>query len=328
MGKEAIEPNSSRSPASDDRLGALLFYSRFDDPKEWEAALKSHLPSLDFRVYPEVGDPADIKYALVWKPFPGFFQDLRNISLVVNLGAGIDSIAGRTDLPSVPVSRLCDSGMVALMKSYVLFAAIRYARTIPEFEAAKRRGEWQYIHPRALSKIKIGVVGLGKLGSAVASALAELGFDTRGWDFMPKSIAGVKSSSDPTDWESFLSEIEILVNMLPLTPKTRNMIDAGVFRSLRRGAKFINASRGEVVDEDALVDALRSGHLGGATLDAFATEPLPAGHPLWTMENVLITPHLASITIPEAAAADVAESIRRVARGDDPLNKVELERGF
>jgi glyoxylate/hydroxypyruvate reductase A len=106
------------------------------------------------------------------------------------------------------------------------------------------------------------------------------------------------------------------------------MIDARVFNALRTGTKFINASRGEVVDEIALLDALKSGRVGGATLDAFVTEPLPAGHPFWKMENVLITPHLASITVPEVAAQDVAESIRRISRGDQPLNMVSLERGF
>jgi glyoxylate/hydroxypyruvate reductase A len=316
------------SPVSDERYGALLFYSEFDDPTEWAAALKTHIPSLDFRVYPKVGDPSEVKYALVWKPFPGFFQSLKSLSLVVNLGAGVDSLAGRTDLPNVPISRLCDSGMVALMKSYVLFAAIRYARSVPEFEQAQRRGEWRYIHPRPLSKIKVGVIGLGKLGSAVALALADLGFDTRGWDLMPKSLKGVKSFSDPLQWEAFLSDVEVLVNMLPLTAQTRGKIDARVFDALRPGTKFINASRGEVVDEAALLEALKSGQLGGATLDAFVREPLPAGHPFWKMENVLITPHLASITVPEAAARDVAESIRRVSQGDEPLNMVHLERGF
>lgn len=325
---ENLNLGALRSPASSEDYGALLFYSEFDDPVEWSSAVKVHIPSLDFRVYPDVGDPREVKYALVWKPFSGFFKSLKNLSLVINLGAGVDSLAGRTDLPNVPVSRLCDSGMIALMKSYVLFAAIRYARTIPEFEQAQRRGEWYYIHPRPLSKIKVGVLGLGKLGSAVAAALGELGFDTRGWDFMQKSIPGVKSFSDPGQWEAFLSDVEIFVNMLPLTAQTRGKIDARVFNSLRRGTKFINASRGEVVDEVALLEALKSGQIGGATLDAFVNEPLPAAHPFWKMENVLITPHLASITVPEVAARDVAESIRRVSRGDEPLNRVHLERGF
>ena len=313
---------------SNHHYGAVLFYSEFDSPKEWGEELKRHIPALDFRVYPEVGDPDDVRYALVWKPFPGFFAELKNLALVVNLGAGIDALAGRDDLPNVPIARLCDPGMVALMKSYVLFAVIRYARDIPVFEAAKRRGEWHYVHPRALDGIRVGVFGLGALGTAVAGVLAETGFDVRGWDLSPKTIPGVKCYSDPATRDAFLSEVEILVNMLPLTAQTCKVIDEGVFNALPRGAKFINASRGPVVDEAALIAALRSGQIGGATLDVFAVEPLPASHPFWAMENVLITPHLASITIPQAAARDVAESIRLVSQGYDPLHRTSPARGF
>ena len=213
------------------------------------------------------------------------------------------------------------------MRSYVLFSVIRYARDIPDFEAAKRRNEWRYIHPRPLHRIKVGVLGLGHLGTAVASALADAGFDVRGWDQAEKAITGVTchSGADMTD---FLSEVEILVNMLPLTTSTRGMIGRSIFDALPTGAKFVNASRGLVVDEPALVEALQSGQLGGATLDVFWTEPLPKDHPFWAMENVLITPHLASITVPEAAARDVAESIRRVSGGGAPLHVVTPARGY
>jgi glyoxylate/hydroxypyruvate reductase A len=316
------------SNQADGEYGALVFYSEFDDPEAWRAALHRHLPSLDFRVYPEIGDADDVRYVLAWKPFPGFFEPFKNLSLVVNLGAGVDSLTGREDLPEVPIARLADSGMVAMMKSYVLFAVIRYARNIPSFEQAKLRREWHYIHPRPLDEIKVGVLGLGALGSAAATALAALGFDVRGWDRAEKSIPGVRCDRDPADWNRFLSETEILVNMLPLTPGTRGMIDAKVFSALPAGASFVNAPRGEVVDESALIEALRSGHLGGATLDVFAVEPLPRNHPFWTMDNVLITPHLASITVPEKAACDVAESIRRVSAGKPPLHQVDPRQGY
>ncbi|MEW9805054.1 2-hydroxyacid dehydrogenase [Mesorhizobium marinum] len=307
--------------------GAVLFYSKFDDPVEWGAVLKSELPDLDFRVYPDVGDADEIRTVLAWQPPPGFFEPYRNLTLVVNLGAGIDSLAGRADLPDVPISRLSDSGMIALMRSYVLFSVIRYARNIPDFEAAMRVKEWRYIHPTPLHRIKVGVMGLGHLGAAVASSLAQAGFDVRGWDQAKKAIPGVNCHSG-AELASFLSDVEILVNMLPLTPSTRGMIGREVFEAVPRGAKFVNASRGLIVDEPALVEALRTGQIGAATLDVFWTEPLPAEHPFWAMENVLITPHLASITVPEAAARDVAESIRRVAAGQGPLHLTEPQRGY
>lgn len=314
------------SPAS--KATALLFYSEFDDPTEWGEALKANLPGLDFRVYPEVGNPDEIGYVLAWRPPADFFAPFAGIKLVVNLGAGVDSLTGRPDLPDVPICRLSDPGMVALMRSYVLFSVIRYARDMPDFEAAKRRHEWHYIHPTPLDRIRVGVLGLGALGSAVAASLADLSFDVRGWDLSPKDIPGVKCISDPDQWRSFLGDVDILVNMMPLTAGTRGLIDAEVFSALAPGTKFVNASRGEVVDEDALLAALRSGQVGAATLDVFVSEPLRADHPFWEMENVYITPHLASITVPDSAAKDVAESIRRIERGERPLHQVNPKAGF
>jgi glyoxylate/hydroxypyruvate reductase A len=307
---------------------AVVFYSAFDDPVAWRRALLAELPDLDFRVAPEVGEPDDVRYVLAWKPPPGFFAPFRNLKLVVNLGSGVDSLVGRDDLPEVPISRLSDAGMVSLMTSYVLFAVIRYARDFHHFERAQRRGEWNYIHPRALGTFRVGVLGLGQLGGAAARALAGVGFNVRGWSRTPRSIEGVKCVAGLDSLDGFLAETDILAIMLPITPETRGLLDGRRLGLLPQGAKLINVSRGAVVDEPALITALRSGRIGEATLDVFAVEPLPAGHPLWTMENVLITPHLASITVPEDAARDVAESIRRVRSGAPPLHLVDPRRGY
>jgi len=307
---------------------ALVFSSGFDDPVAWRQALQAELPDLDFRVAPETGDADDVRYVLAWKPPQGFFAPFRNLSLVVNLGSGVDSLVGRDDLPDVPISRLSDAGMVSLMTSYVLFAVIRYARDLHHLERAQRRGEWHYIHPRALSTFRVGVLGLGELGGAAARALTGVGFDARGWSRTPKSIPGVTCVAGLESLDAFLAEADILVIMLPMTSETRGLIDARRLGLLPSDAKLINVSRGAVVDEPALVAALQSGRIAEATLDVFAVEPLPAGHPFWSMENVLITPHLASITVPEDAARDVAESIRRIRSGAPPLYLVDPRRGY
>ncbi len=306
----------------------ILFASAFDDAAAWGKALLAELPDATFWVYPDIPDPAAVTTALVWKPPQGLFAPLTNLRLVVNLGAGVNSLLARSDLPNVPIVRLSDPGMVSLMVSYVLFAVIRYARDIDKFEEAQRQGEWRYIHPRALSAVKVGVLGLGELGGPAASALAGLGFDVRGWSRSPKEVPGVVCSYGMDSLEALLSELEIVVIMLPLTAETRGLIDVPRLRRMKAGAKLINASRGAVVDEAALIACLADGHLGGATLDVFTTEPLPPASPLWRMPNVLITPHLASITVPEAAARDVAESIRRVQRGEPPLHAVDARRGY
>jgi glyoxylate/hydroxypyruvate reductase A len=306
---------------------AVIFYSQFDDANAWRNALQAELPDLDFRVDPDA-DPQAVRYALAWKPPTGFFAAFPNLALVVNLGAGVDSLVGRDDLPDVPISRLSDDGMVSLMTSYVLFAVIRYARDIPTFERAQRRAQWHYIHPRPLSAVKVAVLGLGELGSAAAASLAQTGFDVTGWARTQKTIPGVRCVAGRDALGDVLARSEIVVILLPLTPETRGLIGARELALMPRGAKLINAARGAVVDEQALIDSLRAGQIAEATLDAFTVEPLPRGHPFWAMENVLITPHLASITVPERAAHDVAESIRRVRAGKTPLHAVDPRRGY
>ncbi|GLK73902.1 glyoxylate/hydroxypyruvate reductase A [Ancylobacter dichloromethanicus] len=307
---------------------ALVFYSPVDDARAWRAALEAELPDLDFRVDPDIGDAAEIRYALAWLPPKGFFARFPHLQLVTNLGAGVDALVRRDDLVPVKFSRLSDPGMVAMMTSYVVFAVTRYARDIPVFERAKRRGEWEYVHPRALSEIRVAVLGLGELGGPAARMLASMGFTVSGWSRGPKDIPGVASHTGRDGLERVLAENEIIVSLLPLTPDSRGLLGAAEFALMPKGAKFINASRGAVVDEAALIAALRSGQVGEATLDVFETEPLPQGHPFWSLDNVLITPHLASITVPKLAARDVAESIRRVRRGLPPLHEVDPGRGY
>jgi glyoxylate/hydroxypyruvate reductase A len=311
------------------RPDAIVLYSEIDDPEPWRAALARELPEAAFHVFPDLPDPAAITAAIVWKPPAGFFAPFPNLRLVVNLGAGVDTLVRRDDLPDgVPIARLSDPGMVALMTSYVLFAVIRYAREIDIYEAAKGRREWRYIAPRPLASVKVGVLGLGELGLAAAHALSGLGLDVTGWSRSARTVPGIRSVHGPDALDALIGSVEILVIMLPLTPETEGLIGEARLRLMRRGAKLINVARGPIIDEEALIAALADGHLGGATLDVFAREPLPASSPLWDMPNVLVTPHLASIPVPEASAKVVAESIRRVRRGEPPLHLADPARGY
>lgn len=309
-------------------MSTLVFYSEFDSFEEWSALLAPYLPGVTICRAETVQKPDEVHYALAWKPPRGFFAPYRNLRLLVNLGVGVDSLVGRNDLPDIPIIRLSDPDMARMMASYVLFAVLRYARDIPAFERAQRERRWRYLHPRAPAGIRVGVLGLGELGAYAARELARQGFDVRGWSRSKKEIAGIRCSSGLASLDDFLSQSDILVVMLPLTPHTTSLLSAERLARLPQGAAFINVSRGAIVDQAALTDALRSGQIAEATLDVFDREPLPPHDPLWQMDNVLITPHLASVAIPTSAARQVAENIQRAARGEPVTNQVFPERGY
>ena len=308
--------------------GTLVFYSEFDNFDQWKRLLLSEIPTLDIQQASAVTAPEKVRYALVWKPPEHFFQRWPNLELVINLGAGVDALVGRCDLSNIPVTRLSDPNMARMMAGYVLFAVLRYARDIPFFEQMQKQARWQYRHPRAAEEIRVGIMGLGELGGTTAQEVARQGFSVVGWSRTAKQIDGVECHHGMASLNEFLSRSDILVIMLPSTPETRGLLNDQRLAALPHGANLINVSRGDIVDEPALIASLSSGQIGGATLDVFAQEPLPESHPLWSMENVLITPHLASVALPGSAAKQIAANIQRVNDKQPPLHCVDLNRGY
>jgi len=307
----------------------LVFYSALDPFEDWRDALTPHLgDAVQIQNHDAITDPEKVHYALVWMPPDGFFARFPNLSLVTNLGAGVDRLVARDDLPDVPVTRLSDPEMGRMMASFVLFAVLRHARNIPFFEAAQMRREWAYKHPRPATDISVAVLGLGELGALAATEIARQGFVTHGWATRPKDLPGVTVHHGDDALDQVLGLADIVVSMLPLTPRTRKLLNAERFARMKPDASFINVSRGEVVDETALVAALKAGHLSGATLDVFEKEPLASDHPLWSVPGVLITPHLASVALPKSAAPQIAANIHAIRRGDELRNTVSRVHGY
>jgi glyoxylate/hydroxypyruvate reductase A len=304
----------------------MVFYSTADSFDDWRAALAAE--NIDLRRDGDITDKASVRHALVWKPPHGFFAAFPSLALVVNLGAGVDALVGRDDLPSVAITRLSDPKMARMMAGYVLFAVTRHARNIPAFERAQRQRRWHYIHPRDPETIRVGILGLGQLGLAAAFECARQGYQVQGWSSTLKLVDGVRTFAGLDALPEILAGSDILVCMLPQTPHTIGLLSAERLALMKAGAAFINVSRGSIVDEPALVNALRSGHIAEATLDVFATEPLPTSSPLWEMDNVLITPHLASVALPASAVAQIGENVRRLRAGQPVLSRVDPSRGY
>jgi glyoxylate/hydroxypyruvate reductase A len=171
-------------------------------------------------------------------------------------------------------------------------------------------------------------MGLGQLGKDAAKKLSYLGFPVSGWSQTPKDIEGVKCFAGDKALEDFLSQARILICMLPLTPKTKGILNHKTFAKLPAGAYIINIARGQHLIENDLLAALDSGQLGGACLDVFEVEPLPEDHPFWSHPKILVTPHISSITYPQTVAPQIIENYQRAKTGDPLLHVVDMERGY
>ena len=306
---------------------AMIFYSVDDNPERWRQALARHLDGLDFRVWPDgLGEAADIEFALVWKPPPGMLAGLPNLKAVFSLGAGVEHIAEAP--PGVPVVRLVDPVLTRGMTDYVNACVLHYFREFPAYAASQRRGEWKKRRFRQAAECRVGIMGLGVLGGDAAADLAAMGFTVAGWSATEKHLDGIGNFHGAGGLFPFLERTDILVCLLPLTAETADIINARTLAALPRGAYLINAARGGHVDEEALLAALESGHIAGATLDVFKTEPLPAGHPFWSAANLTITPHIASLTVPASASAEIAANIARIRDARAPRHAVNPGRGY
>jgi glyoxylate/hydroxypyruvate reductase A len=307
----------------------LAIVAPHEDGAAWSAALRRELPELGVRIWPELGDPAAIDAAFVWRHPHGALAGLPNLRAIFSLGAGVDGILADPLLPrAVPLVRMLDPNLATLMAEYVLAAALRHHCDLDRYQRLQREARWERRTRPALAQRRAGVMGLGALGSAAARALACAGFDCAGWARTPKSIAGVRSYAGEAGLEAFVARSEILVCLLPLTPRTHGILDARLFARMPRGGYLINAARGAHLIASDLIAALDAGQLAGATLDVFAVEPLPSGDPLWSHPLVLVTPHAASITPVETAARLVADNLRRLSRGEPLSGVVEAGRGY
>ena len=308
---------------------ALLFISENDDPSVWKAELAKAIPELEVRVWPECGDADDIEYALAWNPPPGLLASFPNLRFIQALGMGIDPFLTDPKLPkSVPLARLVDPDMVRQMSEFVVHAVLRFHRQSTLYADHQKKRLWRQEAIPDTSGATVGIMGLGMLGADAAAKLEAIGFRVRGWSLRPHEMQNIENFHGRGGFEDFISGVQFLVCLLPLNESTADIINKDTLALLPQGAYVINAARGGHVVEDDLLGAINSGHIAGAALDVFRTEPLPADHPFWPHPNIHVTPHIAALTNPITAARLVAENIQRAAAGQPPDNLVDIRRGY
>jgi glyoxylate/hydroxypyruvate reductase A len=269
----------------------------------WLQGLAAALPGADIAVWQPGAPQAD--YAVVWAPPQQFMDEQPGLKALFNIGAGVDALLKLRLPPQALVVRLDDAGMAVQMAEYVCHAVIRHFREFDAYEADMAAGRWGYRKPRLRSDFPIGVMGLG-----------------------PKAIEGVRAFSGTEQFNDFLAASRVLVNLLPLTPETADVINADTLAHLQPGAYIINVARGAHLVEDDLLAAIERGHVAGATLDVFRTEPLPAGHPFWNHPRITITPHTSARTLRDESIAQIARKMAALQRGDTVAGVVDAGRGY
>lgn len=311
----------------------ILLYTPHRDAHDWKRDVERALPGAQLRTWTP-GDDASADYALVWRAPREFFAPRAGLKAVFNLGAGVDAIlALEREHPGllprdVPLVRLEDAGMARQMVEYATHAALRYLRRFDEYALLQRERRWQVLAPHARETFVVGVLGLGALGAEVARALAALGLPVRGYSRAPKAIDGVTTFAGAAQLDAFLGGAKLLVNLLPSTAATDGILNARTFSKLAHGAYLVNLARGaHLVDAD-LLDALARGRVAAATLDVFATEPLPPDHPFWHEPRITITPHCSADTLRAEAVGQIAAKIGALERGEPIGGIVDRDRGY
>jgi glyoxylate/hydroxypyruvate reductase A len=295
---------------------------------EWARTFAARAPDLPFRLWPDVGDPAQVRYLAAWMPPENIAATFRNLELVFSVGAGVDQFDFSHLPPHIPLIRMLEPGITESMVEYVTMAVLALHRDLVHFIAQQREQIWREIQITQAVKRRVGVMGLGSLGQAVLERLKVFGFPLAGWNRSPRTIENVSCYAGVEALRDFLAQTDILVCLLPLTGQTRGILNRSLFEALPRGAQLVNVGRGGHLVETDLVEALERGVLSAAVLDVAEHEPLPAGHPFWNHPRILLTPHNASMTTPETAVEFVLETIGRHRRGESLPGLVDRQRGY
>ena len=308
---------------------ALLLTPLSIPAADWLRCFAAELPGMEVRVWPDVGDRAEIDIAVVGRLPDGELASFPHLRLIASLFAGQDLLLSDPALPpGVPIVRTSNPDGEVMMSETALLHVLRHHRSLPAYLLAQQRREWKPLRRIPASQRRVGVMGLGALGLGVARMLRDHGFDVAGWVRRPRQAEGIAVFHGRDQLGAFLARSEILVNLLPLTTQTPDILCRETLAQLPQGASVINLARGQHLVEEDLLAALDSGQIAAATLDVFRTEPLPRESPLWTHPGVTITPHVARRLEAPGIVARVAENIRRLQRGQELRELIDRQAGY
>ncbi|PLC51288.1 glyoxylate/hydroxypyruvate reductase A [Pollutimonas subterranea] len=306
----------------------LLMLSYPERVEVFRRAFARDLPEVPFASDPAQIDPREVRYLITWNYPDNLAERYPNLDVIFSVGAGVDQMIQAQIPPRVKLVRMIESGLTSLVRDYVVMSVLALHRRLPAYIEQQRRREWVNLEFTWADQRRVSVLGLGELGQASLEALKHFGFRLAGWSRNPKEIEGIRSYHGREGLMAMLAETNILICLLPLTPETRHILNADLFAQLPQGASLVQAGRGGHLDQEALLEALNTGHLEAAFIDVTDPEPLPADHPLWSHPKVVLTPHVAGHTRAESSAEATIANLRCILAGEAPNGLVDRQRGY
>ncbi|MFK3795470.1 2-hydroxyacid dehydrogenase [Pseudomonas sp. NPDC088444] len=307
---------------------ALLFKVPDARGLAWKSLFETHAPDIDLRLWPEIGEPSEVRYFAAWQPPQNLHERFPNLEVIFATSAGVDQF----DLGELPehikVVRMLDPGIAQGIVEYACFAVLSLHRDIPLYLQQQRDQQWQEHELTPARRRRVGVMGLGNLGVASLEALRPFGFELSGWARSQKDIPGVQCFSGSGQLPDFLAHCDILICLLPLTDDTRGVLNANTFNAMPKGAQLINLGRGGHLVEHDLLDALASGQLSHAVIDVLNDEPPSTDHPFWHHPHIWLTPHIGANTSPETAFDVLLANIRRHQNGERMEGEIARDQGY
>lgn len=307
---------------------AFLYKSVAERGEYWKSVFALREPDLPFRIWPDIGDPAEVRYMAVWLPPDDLATTYPNLEVLFSVGAGVDQLNLDLVPPHVKVVRMLDPGVPDIMAEFVSMAVLSLHCGVHVHRERQSAGIWTPLPLVPAAARRVGVLGLGQMGSLACRKLAHAGFQVAGWNRSAREIKGIETFAGRDRLDAFLSRTDILVCLLPLTSETKGFLGRELFAKLPPGAMVVNVGRGGHLDADALLAALDDGQLSAAFLDVTEPEPLPQEHPIWRHPRIILTPHIASSAQPETSVEVILQNLQRLRAGEEPIGLIDRQRGY